>query len=192
MTTHNRPRAAAASGVLAVLAAGAMIVLAACSSSPAASGHPTSTPKPTKAHTVGGPNIPAGPAGSSAMCKVIPKLTEVVVVRTPKLPSSRTHEALPAGIPIRNPVVVHALATALCSLPVIPPGMMSCPMAQLGGQYRLTFSEGTKTFPTVVVSPSGCRTVTGLGSTRYWARTPAFFKTFTQTLAHNAGIVPGK
>jgi hypothetical protein len=74
---------------------------------------------------------------------------------------------------------VHALARALCGLPLMPRGPISCP-AQFPGGFQLLFLGTGRVLPIVTVQSSGCREVTGLGAPRWAARSPAFWKLLTR------------
>ena len=60
---------------------------------------------------------------------------------------------------------VRTPAAALCTLPLMPPGL-HCPAA-LGGEVLLRFAAGGQDFQAVRIQNSGCRTVTGVGPTRW-------------------------
>ena len=53
--------------------------------------------------------------------------------------------------------------------------MFHCP-AVIGLDYHLTFSTVNRGFPTIVVPATGCQEVSGLGPTRWVARTPSFWR----------------
>ncbi len=59
--------------------------------------------------------------------------------------------------------------------------MLFCP-ADLGITYHLTFSVAGRSFPTVIVDATGCQEVNGLGSTRWIARTPSFWRSLGKAM----------
>ena len=85
------------------------------------------------------------------------------------------------GITIRDPAAARRLASIICRLPKMPPGVFSCP-ADVGGGYVLVFSAPGERFQAVTLRASGCETVTGTsaGRTRWIARTPLFWKELAQ------------
>lgn len=76
---------------------------------------------------------------------------------------------------ITDPARVHALARALCALPLMPRGPISCP-AEFPGGFQLLFLGTRRDLPIITVQASGCREVTGLGAPRWAAQSPAFWK----------------
>lgn len=96
------------------------------------------------------------------------KMRRLTVTRN--TPPNPTIFAFPRKTSGTDPTLIRALALALCKLPVIPKEAMSCP-DDLGIRYTLHFTNtgdigGTST-KDVVVAPTGCETVTGLGATRW-------------------------
>lgn len=57
------------------------------------------------------------------------------------------------------------MATALCTLPLMPSGTVNCPMDQ-GVRYRLDFAAGRTSFPGVTAAAGGCNAVNEAGSVR--------------------------
>jgi hypothetical protein len=82
--------------------------------------------------------------------------------------------AFPAEITITAPRQAQAVARALCALPAMPSGAISCP-ADLGISYRLHFAADGRRFPPVTVQATGCQQVHGLGRARWTVRSPAFW-----------------
>jgi hypothetical protein len=176
MVRRIRPsgcRFAASWAAMATIAAGACIALAACGSTLAAS-HSAS---------VGGPLVTRVPGGKAsvgvALCMDLPKLTSVRVSRAMAVHELQPGLALPRGITFRESRPVRGLATALCGLPKMPRGPVSCP-AQFAGSLRLVFAAGGRPFPPVTVQISGCRVVTGLGPAR--TAPSAFWRTLDKDL----------
>jgi hypothetical protein len=186
MVRRVRPLGAA----LGAIAVGAMVTLAACGSQGAA-GRSAAASGPGTASLAGG-REPAG----VALCRDIPQLTSVVVSRTAALHELEPGVVLPRGTTIREPRPVRALATALCALPKVPRGPVSCP-AQFRGSLRFAFAARERAFPPVTVQVSGCRLVTGLGPART-ARSAAFWRTLgkdlgpssVQSTGQSGGIKP--
>lgn len=87
---------------------------------------------------------------------------------------------LPRGITVRKPHLVRGLATALCALPKMPRGPVSCP-AQFGGSLQLAFAAGGRPLRPVIVQMSGCRMVSGLGPARA-VPSAAFWRTLGNDL----------
>jgi hypothetical protein len=93
----------------------------------------------------------------------------------------------PAEITVSSPRQAQAVARALCALPVMPSGAINCP-ADVGISYRLRFAAGGRRLPPVKVQATGCQQVSGLGQTRWIARSPAFWA----VLAQAAGVRPAR
>jgi hypothetical protein len=197
MNGQGRPLPAAARAVLAGAAVCAALGLAACGSAVAGNGGTKAGPLQggggrSAVPNPGGVMVPApGRAPAKVpLCLHIGSLDRVVITHTPGLMGSGMRETLPAGVTVRNPVAVRALATALCSLPPMPP-MLHCP-ADFGVAYRLWFAAGNQPFPLVTVQTAGCRGVTGLGQARWWGRTPRFWPVMRQALSSGSALLPGK
>jgi hypothetical protein len=165
---------AAGRAALAAAAAGAVVMLAACGSQ--AAGGP-----PGPVGGMGAAPVPGGRAVAGvALCKDIPRLTRVVVSRTAAFRAFEPGLILPRGFTIGEPRLVRGLAAALCGLPAMPRGLVSCP-AQFRGSLRMAFTAGGRPFLPVTVQVSGCRVVTGLGPARS-ARSAAFWRTVGEDL----------
>ncbi len=179
---RSGPLDAAVRWVLAVIAVGAVIVLAACGSTAAgAAGHPASA---DAGHSTG----PAAAAGASAgvpLCAAARKVDRVVA----SLPASHLREILPRGITVTDAPRVRALAAALCALPPMPPGLQ-CP-ADFGGVVQLVFAAGGRDFHPVRIQLSGCRAAAGIGPARSWSRSPRFGRLLTRTVGGKGRMIPG-
>jgi hypothetical protein len=81
----------------------------------------------------------------------------------------------PAEITITGVQQARAVAQALCQLPVMPRGVFHCP-ADFGISYRLDLVTSGHMLIPVHVQASGCQNVYGLGSVRWIARSPAFWR----------------
>lgn len=170
----------AARGVLAVIAVGAAIGLAACGSAVPGARHPAvagtgHAPEPTAVST--SPGV--------LLCAAAQTVDRLVV--SPM--SSQLREILPRGITIADVRQVRALAVALCALPLMPSGL-HCPAA-LGGEVLLRFAAGGQDFQAVRIQNSGCRTVTGVGPTRWWSESPQFGQLLSRTVGGRGRLIPG-
>jgi hypothetical protein len=179
---RSGPLDAAVQWVLAMIAVGAVIVLAACGSTAAGgAGHPA----PADAgHSTGPAAVASAPAGMP-LCAAAQKVDRVVA----SLPASHVGETPPRGITITDAPRVRALAAALCALPPMPPGLQ-CP-ADFGGMFRLVFAAGGQSFRPVRIQTSGCRAVAGIGPTRSWSRSPRFGQLLTRTVGGKGRMTPG-
>jgi hypothetical protein len=184
------PAGAASRAALATIAAGALVALAACGS--AAPGGHSGSAGGQRATSVPGGRASAG----VALCGDLPNLTRVTISRTTSLHELEPAMVLPRGITVRKPHLVRRLATALCGLPKMPRGPVSC-SARFGGSLRLAFAAGGRPFRPVIVQISGCRVVSGLGLART-VPSAAFWRTlgkdlglkFPQDMGQPGGINP--
>jgi len=175
----------ARAGVLIAAAAGAAAVAAGCGSQVVTTSSATKPASPSTASSGG--IIPGGPrsSGGPGLCSEQASVTRLVVSRASALPRNHLHFAFPAGITVRSPAQARAVAAAVCGLPVMPRGPMSCP-ADWGLSYRLSFAAGTKGFPVVTVAAGGCAAVTGAGPVRWTARSPRFWTVLAQAMRVSA------
>jgi hypothetical protein len=189
MVLRVRQLGAASRAALATAAVGAFITLAACGSQVTV-GQSASTDGLGAAPTPGSKAV-----AGAALCRDIPQLTSVVVTHTKGFRAQKG-SILPRGMTIVEPRLVRSLAAALCGLPKMPPGLMTC-AAGFGGSLRFGFAAGGRRFPPVTVQASGCRVVIGLGPARA-ARSTAFWHTLSEDLGlsfphrtgHSGGINP--
>jgi hypothetical protein len=172
---------AASRAALFTVAVGVIFALAACGSQVAA-GQSASASSPGTAPAPGGTAL-----AGVALCRDIPQLTRVAVSRTTAFRAFEPGTILPRGITIVKPGLVRGLAAALCGLPKMPPGPVTCP-ADFRGSVRFGFAAGGRPFPFVTAQMSGCRVVTGLGPART-ARSAAFWRTLGEDLGLSS--VPG-
>ena len=150
-------------GLCSLAAGAAALVMTACGSQLASPAGATQPARPSQ-----GPGVtpaPAGGTGRNGLCSQVPAVTRLAVSRVTALPRSRLHFAFPAGVTVTSPAEARAVAKALCTLPVMPGGVMSCPMDQ-GVSYRLDFAAGRASFPGITAAASGCNAVTGAGAVR--------------------------
>ena len=179
---RSGPLDAAVHGVLAVIAVGAVIALAACGSTAAGgTGHPASA---NAGHSTGSAAAASASAGVP-LCAAAQQVDRVVA----RQPTSHFREILPRGITITDAPRVRALAAALCALPPMSPGL-SCP-ADFGGVFQLVFAAGGRDFHPVRVQLSGCRDVTGIGPPRSWSRSPQLGQLLTRTVGGKGRMIPG-
>jgi hypothetical protein len=187
--TVGKHGGAAARAVLALIAPGALIGLAACGSTVAGSGtvagggaHPASAG--TGGSTGPAPGVTA-PAGVP-LCAAAGKVDRVVA--SPG--GSHVRALLPGGITISDAPRVRTLAAALCALPPRPAGL-HCEAAT-GGAFRLAFAAGNQGFRPVGVQLTGCRSVTGLGPARSWSPSPQFGPLLSRTVGGAGRLIPGR
>jgi hypothetical protein len=180
---RSGPLEAAARSVLAVIAVGAVFVLAACGST-AAGGAGTSA-SAGAGHSTGAAGV-AGASAGAPLCAAAPTVDRVVA----SLPAGHLREILPRGITITDAPRVRALAAALCALPPMPAGLQQCP-AEFGGVFQLVFAAGGRAFHPVRIQLSGCRAVAGIGPTRSWSRSPQFGRLLTATMGGKGRLIPG-
>lgn len=153
---HVRGWATRASGMAFLVAA--VFVLAACGS--ASGGDP-------------GRSRPASSVGST-LCGSVPTLDRLVVHRSDAFPQNHMRFSFPDEVTVADVTKVRAAAQALCSLPKMPTGAISCP-ADFGIVYHLVFFAGERALPPVEVDATGCQTVRGLAHVRWVARSPEFW-----------------
>lgn len=136
--------------------AGALL-LAACGSVPASSsGRAGSSPSASRTR----------PA-TTALCADPGAVSRLVVTRVPAIRSvGARHFVFPRQVTVTDAATARAVARALCALPTMPPGVVSCPAQLLGTTYRLRFSADGRKLPAITVQATGCQTVTGLGPVR--------------------------
>jgi hypothetical protein len=167
MTRSQRP-GTLRRALLATMVAGALAGLAACGAVTGGSPGSPSTGAGGSTATSAAPAPAASgsvPASAAPLCANVSHLDTLVVSLARVLARSHLPTALPAGVTIRDPARVRAVAAALCALPAVAPGAVNCP-ADFGGSYRLVFAAGGRAYPPVLLRASGCRTVSGLGPAR--------------------------
>jgi hypothetical protein len=168
----------AARGVQGLIAVTALMGLAACGSVSAGSaGHPASA----NASSSRAPAVAAGTSagGSLSLCADGQSADRVVVSRT----------ASPRQVTLTGATQVRAMVAALCALPAMPAGQ-HCPAAS-AGSVRLLFAAGAQSFPPVTVQESGCRSVTGLGTTRWWSGSAPLSVLLDEAVGGLGRLAPG-
>ncbi|MFZ2056216.1 MAG: hypothetical protein WAV54_02245 [Acidimicrobiales bacterium] len=123
--------------------------------------------------TTTGGTLPAA-VGSPALCKAVGRLDKLVVRRMDAFPQNGIHFSFPAVVEVDRVSSVRYAARIVCDLPPMPAGKFACPL-DLGITYRLSFTAPGRMFRTVVVAVTGCELVSGLGRTRWVARSPHFW-----------------
>jgi hypothetical protein len=135
--------------------------LAACGSSPSVAPTTTST----------------APSNQAAyLCQVIPRVDRLIVTR--QAPGNQFRFTFPAVVTVTNAADARAVATSACALPDAPKGVQHCPAA-FAISYRLVFWVRGQKGPgddLIVVNPTGCPSVTGLGAVRTTALGTDFYR----------------
>jgi hypothetical protein len=167
----------AARGAQALIAVTALMGLAACGSvsagSAARAGHPPSAS--VSASKTSAPGTPAG----GTLCADGHRADRVVVSRT----------ASPRQVTLTGTTQVRTMVAALCALPPMPAGH-ACPVTS-GGSVRLVFAAGQQSFPPVTVQESGCRSVTGIGATRWWSGSAQLSVLLDEAVGGLGRLMPG-
>ncbi len=119
------------------------------------------------------------------LCRSIPSLSKLTVVRKNGLPQNHMTFAFPADVTISNQIHVQNVAQALCALPMDRShASISCP-ADFGIVYELTFFNKEETFPVVSFDPSGCQFVHGLVKAQWIMQSPGFWRTLGTAMGIN-------
>lgn len=106
-------------------------------------------------------DCPGGPpAGSRALCRDIPRMTELTVRRFNEFPQDDAHFTFPSDVVIDRQANVEDIARALCVLP--RDTLVNCP-ADFGVSYILDFGPARLDLAQVGIDATGCRGVTGIG-----------------------------
>ena len=163
----------AARGIRGLIAVTSLMGLAACGSVPAGAGPPA----PAGASSSGMPAAAAGTPAGGSLCADGQSADRVVVSRA----------ASPRQVTLTGATQVQAMVAALCALPPMPAGQ-HCAAA---GSVRLVFAAGEQSFPPVTVQESGCRSVTGMGATRWWSGSSQFGVLLDEAVGGLGRLVPG-
>jgi hypothetical protein len=166
--------AMAARGVLGLIAITALMGSAACGSVSASSVSAGNTGSTASA----GVSSAEAPAAQS-LCAAS-RSTDRVVVSRPGPPHQIT---------VTGATQVQALAVALCALPATP-SAQHC-LVVSADSVRLVFAAGEQSFPLVTVQESGCRIITGLGTTRSWSPSSAFGRLLSEVTGGLGKLTPG-
>ncbi len=166
----------AARGVQGLTAVTAMMGLAACGRvSVGSAGHPASA----SASSSTAPAAAVGTSAGGSLCADGQSADRVVVSRT----------ASARAVTLRGATQVQAMVAALCALPPMPAGQHCA--AAAAGSVRLVFAAGEQSFPPVTVQESGCRSVTGMGATRWWSGSSQFGVLLDEAVGGLGRLVPG-
>lgn len=168
MTTHTPPTRHwrhSIGVIVSALVAGSMLV--------AAGGVSAATARP--------PAAKISSTAEPALCASIASLDRLVVSRRDAFPKNGFRFSFPSIVTVKGAAAVRAVAGALCTLPKMPRGLLFCP-AELGITYQLAFSAKGRIFPPVRVAATGCQEATGLGRTRWAARSQGFWKTLGRAM----------
>ena len=154
-----------------------------------AAGHPTTGRSPGHQHA----RAP-GAAQVSPLCPDPHVVTTLSVTRIPSIGQLGQTKPLPRrmiAIHVGDRAGVRILARMICALPLMPQGVLNCPL-DVGGGYVLTFRAQKVRFHPVSVQASGCEAVLGsdAGQHRWLAKTPGFWTVLAQVTgirapAHN-------
>lgn len=121
------------------------------------------------------------------LCRSIPSLSKLMVVRTDSLPQNHLKFTLPTKVTVSNQTQVQDVAEALCSLPLAPSNVSTnCP-ADLGVTYHLAFSSKDEYFPLVGIDAAGCQSVHGLMKGQWAIHSPGFWHTLGTALGIKIG-----
>ena len=166
------------------------VLLAACGSVPApgsggaAAGSGAAT-SPTAAASPSPSASPGTGTGQVALCRDANTVTSLRIVRAagPRVPHEQA--VVPGTVIVTSPAHAREVARALCALPTMPHGLISCPATFPGTNYQLTFTTDGQELPPVTIEATGCATVTGVGPVRR-----AISAGFWRVLAVAAGVSP--
>ncbi len=131
------------------------------------------------ASSASAPAAAAGTLAAGSLCAGGQGADRVVVSRTPS----------PRQVTLTGATQVQAMVAALCALPPLPAGQ-HCPAAS-AGLVRLLFAAGAQGFPAVTVQESGCRSVTGLGATRWWSGSAPLSVLLDEAVGGLGRLMPG-
>jgi hypothetical protein len=112
--------------------------------------------------------------GSTSISQDCPILASTQLTIQRAKPANPERFVLPARFVVRNHHSVQAIANALCQLPAMPTGTISCP-ADLGPEYTFHFATNRTRFRIISLDATGCEAVSGLGNIRWVERSPGFW-----------------
>ncbi len=182
MKIHGRAPGAATRALLAVLAGGAALTLAACGSAVAGgAGHPAT------AGTGRGTALAAAARASAGvpLCTGARRADRLEV----RLLTTGPREILPRAVTSTDAPRVRALAAALCALPPLPHGLR-CPAVPRAA-LMLVFADSGHGFTTVRIQDAGCASVAGLGPAREWSWSSRPGQLLRQTAGGIGRLIPG-
>jgi hypothetical protein len=170
--------------LIASIAISALIGLTACGSATVSGAGQTASGAGQSAT----PAATVSAAAGGSLCAADQRVDRVAVSRIPAS-SASPGGLLPSAITLRGAAQVRALAVALCALPTLPAGQ-HCPAA-VGESVRLVFAAGQRGFPPITIQESGCRSVTGMGSTRWWQGSPQLGQQLSEAVGGQGRLIPG-
>jgi hypothetical protein len=115
------------------------------------------------------------------LCPVVAHVDRVVIRRIHSNPAVRIR--FPARVVVTTRSRAEDAARAVCSLPLMPPGIFHCAI-DFGVLYRLSFTADGRALRPVTLDAGGCQVVSGLGRVRWAARSPQFWR----ALGNAAGL----
>jgi hypothetical protein len=178
-------------------AALAAIVLAGCgtvsaSSTGAATAAPpkasSQSPSPSASPPLASsPSVsPSAAATQAALCQHTATVTSLVIMHGHLMRVPQLQTGYPSPVIVPTPAKARAAARALCALPLLPHGVLHCPNLTVGATDLLSFTADGRRLPAVTIEATGCEIITGVGPTRWAAKSPGFW----QALATAANLSP--
>jgi len=137
-----------------------------------------------------GPGSSAGAAARGALCADPGAVTKVMIASNALAQMRPLRQLPPRFAALAQGGSARALARAVCALPLMPKGIVNCPMQQLG-RYLLHFWAGLRQLPEVRAIPSGCTTVTGAGPARRAPMAAPFWLALARTASHRLPVADG-
>jgi hypothetical protein len=119
------------------------------------------------------------------VCPHAGQVDRLTMSRVNSFPQNHEQFTFATQLTVTGAQQARAVARALCALPPMPAGTFHCPV-DLGINYQLIFDAGDSKLAPVDIDATGCEQVHGLGTVRWIARSPAFWR----VLAAAAGIAP--
>ncbi|MGH3407971.1 MAG: hypothetical protein ACRDRJ_36555, partial [Streptosporangiaceae bacterium] len=127
--------------------------------------------------------IPARIASSRApVCRDAAAIRGLTIARSRFYLPENERFGLAGVIAIRRPALARAIVRDVCGLPVMPRRTVRC-AADNDVTYWLMFAAGHRAYPPVVIRPTGCEAVQGLGATRWIVPVPRFWYRLGSALA---------
>jgi hypothetical protein len=164
------------------------VLLAACGSvaAPGSAGAPAESSGSASPTVASSPSPGTSPGTSQvALCRDENTVTSLRIVRAPGPRIPQSQAVFPGQVTVTSAAHAQEVARALCALPAMPHGVMSCPAMFPGTTYQLTFTADGQQLTPVNVDATGCEIVSGVGPIRR-AIAPQFWR----LLAVVAGISP--
>lgn len=123
-----------------------------------------------------GPTTTATSARTAYLCQVVPQVDRLIVTR--HAPGNQFVFSFPAVVTVTSSSASQAVAKAACALPDALKVAQACP-AEFAISYHLVFAvRGEKGMggEAIDVNPTGCQSVTGLGTVREAISSVAFYQ----------------